>query len=188
MRRVFVGIFVFMVTGGLVFASEVGLDPFLLDGVKAGFDSLNVQFVGNWPFGPHSCACAVDTVRDYVFMGSSGGVCILDVSTPSDPVFVGEVHTRGWVEGIFYSYADSILYVADRMGGLEIWDVGDVRAVAKLGSHYTPGNAYDVFVAGDYLVPHLLLLRLGGTIVLVRLMMFLWLGIMRMWRMESCIL
>ena len=49
------------------------------------FDSLNVRFVGNWPFGYYSWAIAYDSVRDYVFCGSAGGVYIFDVSNPSFP-------------------------------------------------------------------------------------------------------
>ena len=46
---------------------------------KAGFDSLNVRFVGNWPFGKSYAVC-VDSVRNLVFVGSGGGIYVLDVS------------------------------------------------------------------------------------------------------------
>ncbi len=39
------------------------------------FDSSNVRFVGNWPFGP-SYAVEVDSTRELVFCGSGGGVYI----------------------------------------------------------------------------------------------------------------
>lgn len=42
-------------------------------------DSLNVRFVGNWPFGK-SYAVAIDSARNLAFCGSGGGVYILDVS------------------------------------------------------------------------------------------------------------
>ena len=48
-------------------------------------DSLNVRFVGNWPFG----ACwgvELDSTREIGFLGSGGGVYIIDVSNPEDPV------------------------------------------------------------------------------------------------------
>ncbi|RKZ20949.1 hypothetical protein DRQ18_05300, partial [bacterium] len=47
----------------------------------SGFDSLNVTFVGNWPFGP-SYAVTVDTTRNLIFLGSGGGVYVLDGDNP----------------------------------------------------------------------------------------------------------
>ncbi|MEO0246217.1 MAG: hypothetical protein ABIM82_07725, partial [candidate division WOR-3 bacterium] len=34
--------------------------------VKSGFDSLNVHFIGNWPFGP-SYAVTFDPLRNLIF-------------------------------------------------------------------------------------------------------------------------
>ncbi|MEO0156289.1 MAG: hypothetical protein ABIL07_04165, partial [candidate division WOR-3 bacterium] len=49
------------------------------------YDSSNVRFIGNWPFGP-SNAVAIDQARNLVFMGSGGGVSVLNVANPSAPV------------------------------------------------------------------------------------------------------
>ena len=79
---------------------------------KAGFDSLNVRFVGNWPFGPCWAVC-VDSARNLVFVGSGGGVYVLDVSQVSNPVRVSEIRTRGIIYGLYYDNTTQMLYVAD---------------------------------------------------------------------------
>ena len=76
---------------------------------KAGFDSLNVRFVGNWPFGPSWAVC-VDSARNLVFVGSGGGVYVLDISEVSNPVRVSEIRTRGVVNGLYYDNTAQILY------------------------------------------------------------------------------
>ncbi|MEO0290306.1 MAG: hypothetical protein ABIN15_03605 [candidate division WOR-3 bacterium] len=118
--------------------------------VKGGFDSLNVRFIGNWPFG-HSYAVSFDPSRNLVFLGSGGGVYILNVSNPSNPQKVSEkIHTRGIVYGLFYESVNKRLYIAAGQGGLEIWDVTDASNPIKLGHYFTPGLAYGVYVSGNY--------------------------------------
>ncbi|MEO0261931.1 MAG: hypothetical protein ABIM49_06335, partial [candidate division WOR-3 bacterium] len=91
--------------------------------IKSGFDPLNVHFIGNWPFGPSSAAI-FDPSRNLVFLGSGGGVYILNVSSPSNPVKVSEkIHTRGIVYGLFYESVNKRLYIAAGQGGLEIWNI-----------------------------------------------------------------
>ena len=58
------------------------------------FDSLNVRFVGNWPYGI-SCSVTYDSLRSLAFCSSGGGIYILDISTPSAPVKLSEeIHGR----------------------------------------------------------------------------------------------
>ncbi|NPV14859.1 T9SS type A sorting domain-containing protein [candidate division WOR-3 bacterium] len=116
--------------------------------VPAFADSLNVRLIGNWPFGP-SQAATCDSARNLVFCGSGGGVYVLDVSNPSQPVKVSEaIHTGGFVEGFFYR--SNLLYIADGQAGLEIWDVTNPNSPSKLGSYDTPYSAYGVYVSGSY--------------------------------------
>lgn len=90
------------------------------------FDSSKVQFVGNFPFGP-SYAVEYDSIRNILFVGSGGGVYIVDVSNPLDPQKLSEnIHTRGVVKNIFYDYAEKHLYIAASSAGIEIWDVSDL--------------------------------------------------------------
>ncbi|MEN3044844.1 MAG: hypothetical protein ABDH37_06500, partial [Candidatus Hydrothermales bacterium] len=117
--------------------------------VLAGFDSLNTKFIGNWPFGP-SYAVAYDPLRAFVFCGSGGGVYILNVSDPSNPVKIGEIRTRGLVFGLFYHQSTQRLYIAAYAGGIEIWDVSQATNPVRLGYYFTPGYAEDVYVSGNY--------------------------------------
>ena len=117
---------------------------------KADFDSLNVAFVGNWPFGP-SYAVTKDTIRDVCFLGSGGGVYILDVSNNSSPIKLSEkIHTRGIVRGLYYDDTKQRLYIAAGEGGLEIWDVSNLSNPVKLSCYFTPDSALDVYVSGRY--------------------------------------
>ncbi|MCX7785614.1 MAG: hypothetical protein N2201_05235, partial [candidate division WOR-3 bacterium] len=113
------------------------------------FDSLNCRFVGNWPFGP-SYAVAYDPTRNLCFLGSGGGVYILNVANPLNPInLIGQnFRTRGVVWGLFY--LNNRLYIADGYAGLEIWDVTNPSSPTKLGYCDTPGKAQSVYVSGSY--------------------------------------
>ena len=71
-------------------------------------DSLNCRLVGNWPFGPSS-AIALDSARALAFVGSGGGVYVLDVSNPAQPVKLSEVHTQGMVKRLGLSGTLTVL-------------------------------------------------------------------------------
>ncbi|MEA3311567.1 MAG: hypothetical protein U9Q76_05050, partial [candidate division WOR-3 bacterium] len=116
----------------------------------AQFDSLNMRFVGNWPFGP-SYAVAHDSARNLVFLGSGGGVYILDASNSEEPVKISdEIRTRDVVNGLFYDTTSQALYIAAGEAGLEIWNVSDPFLPVKRGWRDTPGYANNVFVSGSY--------------------------------------
>ena len=117
--------------------------------VDSGYDSLNVRFVGNWPFGP-SYAVAVDEERELVYLGSGGGVYILDVSDPGSPEKVSELKTRGIVVGLFYDSSAEALYVADSGSGLRVIDMSDPGSSYEVGYYDTPGIALGVYVTGGY--------------------------------------
>jgi hypothetical protein len=116
------------------------------------FDSLNVRFVGNWPFGwSHIGALAYDSLRNIVFFGSGGGIYILDVSVPSSPRKLSEsAHTRGTIWDFYYVYDSQMLFVADGLGGLEIWDVSDPFLPEKLGNWPAQNISTGIFVSGPY--------------------------------------
>jgi hypothetical protein len=115
---------------------------------KSEPDSLNCRFIGNWPFS-YARAVSYDNVRRLVFLGSGGGVYILNVLNPQKPLVVSEaIHTRGIVYGLFY--LNNRLYIADGVVGLEIWDVTNPSAPTKLGAYNTPGHACAVYVLDNY--------------------------------------
>lgn len=88
------------------------------DNSKGGLDSLNTRYLGNWPFG-----YTRDTVREYCFWDSGGGVYIVDVSDSSNPVIVSdEIHTRGNIWDLYYDYSAQILFVTAGKGELKTID------------------------------------------------------------------
>jgi hypothetical protein len=111
------------------------------------FDSSNVQFIGNWPFGA-SFVSEYDPVRKFSFLSSGGGVYVLNCSNPSSPELISEnIHTRGFIRGLFYDPIDEILYIAAFNAGLEIWDVSVPDSVKKLGCYYIDSDYLDVHVS-----------------------------------------
>lgn len=114
------------------------------------FDSLNVRFVGNWPFGP-SYAVTHDSARSLVFLGSGGGVYILDASDPEEPVKISdEIRTRGVVNGLFYHTTSQNLYIATGIEGFEVWNISNPDLPKNLTRYDTPGTVTDVYVSTPY--------------------------------------
>jgi hypothetical protein len=125
--------------------------PELFTETEQYFDSLNLRFVDNWPFGVWTLAMAYDETRNIAFCGSYGGIYIFDVSIPSNPTKISEaIHTRDEVSGLFYESTTQRLYIADGIIGLEIWDTSSPSSPQKLGRYDTPGFAHDVAVSGSY--------------------------------------
>ncbi|MCK5785380.1 MAG: T9SS type A sorting domain-containing protein [Candidatus Sabulitectum sp.] len=113
-------------------------------------DSLNVSFVGNWPFGP-SCCVSVDSTQSIAFLSSGGGVYILDISDPASPAEMsGCIYTRGRVMDLFYQESAGRLYAAVDENGIEVWDVQDLDNPYRLGSCDTPDRAWGIVVSGDH--------------------------------------
>ncbi len=105
------------------------------------YDSLNVSFLGNWPYG-YSWAVSADTLMNIGFSGSGGAVLLIDLSTMEQ---LSDIRTRGRVLDIFSDPLDSILYIAADSRGVEIWDVSDPTNPTRLSSYQTPGTPYGVF-------------------------------------------
>jgi len=93
------------------------LSTYLSDGKG---DSLNVRCIGRWPFGR---AYAVVVRGDYAYLGSGGGIYILNISDPTLPTKVAEIATSGVVRDL--SFDGPRLYVADYRAGLRIINVTD---------------------------------------------------------------
>jgi hypothetical protein len=113
------------------------------------FDSLNARFIGNWPFG-HAYTVSYDTLRNLCFVGSGGGIYILDASNPSNPLYISELHTRGLIKDLFYDATMDRLYAACGTGGLEILDLTNPNLPQKLGCSFIPNNAYGIYVIYPY--------------------------------------
>ena len=106
-------------------------------------DDFNVRFLGNWPFGP---SYAVALNGNHVYLGSGGGIYVLNISNPAVPIKIAEIKTKGWVVGL--STSGSYLYVADYRSGLLIYDISNPTSPYQVGS-YENYSLNSVIVAGD---------------------------------------
>ncbi|KQC15124.1 MAG: hypothetical protein APR63_12635 [Desulfuromonas sp. SDB] len=97
----------------------------------------DLEWVGGWPFS-YCNACATDTVRDICFLQSGGGVYILDISDPNDPVKLSNnIRTDGPLINLYYEYQNQYLFLVKRYHldedsatnqdhlSTQIWDIGD---------------------------------------------------------------
>lgn len=136
---VFAGI---AVTTGIVYSLPFQNEPSI---PSPWFDSLNVRFVGNWPFAyPEDVACSYDS--NFVFLGSGGGVYVMQIDTVGAPTKLHEkIHTRGLVRDMVCQ--DSLLYVACGSAGFEIWDVRNISEPVKIGACATPDYANEIRIA-----------------------------------------
>ena len=123
-------------------------DNFLLKNLR--FDSLNVQFVGNWPFAEIHNAI-IDSSRDLLYCSSGGGVCVIDISTVSNPILLSEkIHTRGVVKDFFYDDINYILGIAASGGGIELWDMSDSINPQKYSTFFTKDEALGIYKTSSY--------------------------------------
>lgn len=114
------------------------------------FDSLNVSYQGSWALGP-SFSISCNGPGNIVFVGAGAGVIVLDVSTPSSPVELGEIHTRGLVDAIYFDEVTSRMYLCTYFSGFEIWDVSNFSAPMRLGRGSTDGLPRGgIFASGNY--------------------------------------
>ena len=93
-------------------------------------------------------AVAVDIQRNLAFLGVGGGVYVVDISNPSQPIKLSEIRTRGVVYALTYN--NNRLYIACCEAGLEIWELTNPNSPVKLGSYNTPGWAFGVAIANNY--------------------------------------
>jgi len=97
------------------------------------WDSSSCRFEGNWPFGA-SWAVAFDSARNHAYLGSGGGVIVLDVSNPVAVHKVSDrIRTRGVAYDLGYDASLHRLYVATQNNGLEIWDMTNDSLPAFMG-------------------------------------------------------
>ncbi|MBU2651030.1 MAG: T9SS type A sorting domain-containing protein [Bacteroidetes bacterium] len=114
------------------------------------YDSLNMRFTGNWPYG-QSYSVTSSPTGDTVFVGSGGGVLIMDVSDPYNPVQISEVRARALVDASYYDPVTQRLYLAAYFSGVEVWDLSDIVNPVRMSR--IPTNSYPrggIFARGDY--------------------------------------
>jgi hypothetical protein len=107
-------------------------------------DSLNVRFVGGYPFG-NSFWMTGGTVNghDYVFFNSGSSVIILNVDEPANPVKIGHIFSPIAMNPFL---VDTLLYCAAYDRGLLIYNVSNPAQPILLGQCITPYPIWDIFV------------------------------------------
>ena len=119
----------------------------------AYFDSLNMRYVGSWPFGPAN-DIAVDSVRNIVFMTSGGGILIFSMdSTP--PYLLSSMKFRYKVLSLMYDRYQQRLFAGFGGYGLGIFDVSDPsnpRIIACSGVQNDNTSLFKMKIYGNYLV------------------------------------
>lgn len=115
------------------------------------YDSLNMQFIGNWPFG-QSMSVSSSPTGDTVFYGSGAGVLVYDAQNPYNPVQIADIRARALVDHSFYDASSKILFLAAYFSGVEIWDLNDMENPHRLSR--IPLNSYPrggIFAGDGYL-------------------------------------
>ena len=122
-------------------------ETFIATYSKAGFDSLNVRFVGS--YDTPGRAYGVYVSGGYAYVADwNAGLRVIDVSDPENPVEIGYYDTPGYAHGVYIS--GSYAYVADGDWGLRVIDVSDPSNPEEVGYYDTPGFALGVYVSGGY--------------------------------------
>ena len=101
--------------------------------------------LGDYDTPGHAYSVTVINMTAYV-ADWDGGLQIIDVSNPQNPVLLGSYNTPGEASSV--SVVGTTAYVADYSLGLQIIDVTNPQNPVLLGSYDTPGRARSVFVVG----------------------------------------
>lgn len=124
----------------------VGVGPRLV--VLDVSDPSSVAVVGRTDALP-DIVMGVAVSGDYAYVGDgySGGLRVIDVSTPSNPTEVASLDAPQEARGV--TVAGDHVYVAD-WTGLKVVDVSTPSAPTLVGRLDTPGSAYAVAVSDTY--------------------------------------
>jgi hypothetical protein len=124
--------------------------PFLPGNREIDFDSLDMAFTGNWPAG-QSFSISASPTGDTLFVGEGGMLDVLDITDPYNPVLVTQIRARAIIDGSYYDPSAERLYLAAYFSGIEVWDVSDFSAPARISR--IPTTSYPrggVFARDNY--------------------------------------
>ena len=85
----------------------------------------------------------------YIANGLNGGLVILDIVDPSNPVLVSNLPLEGLAQGIFVN--GNYAYLANGENGLEIIDISDVNSPSLISNLDIQGFASSVFADDNYI-------------------------------------
>ncbi len=122
----------------------VGLHVLVLD----VSDPKKIQVVGTSPLLPQFVESIAGDAKGHLFVScGSGGLVILDVSTPCSPTILGSLNTRGLAEGLALNGRFAVL--ADGPQGVQIVDISNLREPVLIAEAYPVAYAYDVTMQGN---------------------------------------
>jgi hypothetical protein len=104
------------------------------------------------PFGSDQLSLHLFKSGRYIYQAAEGnGVLIYDVSTPTNPTYVGRCHTPSMFAQAVY-VRGQIAYVAEVNGGMTIWNVSNVAAPSRIGviEGEDISAVWAIHVEGDY--------------------------------------
>jgi len=119
----------------------------LLAGIAVSSFGENIEFVGS--YDNLTDAYDVDVIWPYAYICeylSSSGLVILDISDPTNPVFVSSYTTPGRTHDI--DVENGYAYLADDIG-LHIVDVSIPEDPIYVSQYDTDGRAFGIFAYGD---------------------------------------
>ena len=121
---------------------EIGLSIIITSG--------NPHFVKNISTDGDARRVFVKNSCDYAFVanGLNGGLAIIDISNPSEPISVSNLPINGLSQDVYVlgNYA----YLANGEYGLEIIDISDVNSPTLIANCPTNGFAYSVYAQDNY--------------------------------------
>ncbi len=129
------------------------LEPFSLDIIDVT-NPEDPTFTGRFETQTWGQTAKVHVVGDHAYLAAvainGGGLLVVNISQPTDPVLTGFCETPGRAFGIYV--AGRFAYIADGPSGLQIINVEDPASPNLTGSYDMPGfaMAHSVNVEGNY--------------------------------------
>lgn len=92
-------------------------------------------------------AYGIDVAGNTAYV-ADGNLAVVDITIPSEPVFIGSAATAGSSRDVVV--AGGYAYVADYTEGMQIFDLFSLNIPVWVGGVDTPGYAFGIAVQGDY--------------------------------------
>lgn len=122
----------------------------VLSVAKPSFAEVSLTMKGQWPGHSRGPAFGLWPAGRYAYMAIDyGGLAIIDVNDPANPVRVGGVDGIGNATDIQVS--GNHAYVAGSGAGLQVIDVSDPANPVKIGGYKTSGFAHGLHLIGNTL-------------------------------------
>jgi hypothetical protein len=131
----------------LIYLILLLLFPWFLTGNLYSQD-LTIRKVGEWGKGEYSYK-DIFVQGNYAYCAAvEGGLDIVDITNPAQPVLLGNCNTTGYANGVYVS--DKYAYLEEDSEGLQIIDVSNPMTPIWLGNYNHLWGIHDVVVNGNY--------------------------------------